>query len=32
MLSMLTLILAEVLPGLATALSNIDTALSLGPR
>jgi hypothetical protein len=32
MLSILNLMLAELLPGFATALSNIDTALNLGPR
>jgi hypothetical protein len=32
MLSILNFVLAQLLPGFATTISNIDTALSLGPR
>jgi hypothetical protein len=32
MLLILNLVLAKLLPGFAIVLSNIDTALSLGPR
>ena len=32
MLSILNLVLAELLPGITATLSNLETALSLGPR